>query len=135
MEPIAELLAPVKLCKADVKQWLTAAGETFDATSSSVELKAKLDNFFDNNITAPLGLIATMPPRVLAKFVNYIIFHLYQTGVLAHATPAMIAIKEKAIWRLVDQVKVLHHMNMTLDTIVGRIGGHLSAESEYRPSS
>jgi hypothetical protein len=135
VEPIPELLAPVKLCKADVKQWLTAAGETVDATSSSVELKAKLDNFFDNNITAPLGLIATMPPCVLAKFVKYIFFHLHQSGVLANATPAMIAIKEEAIWRLIDQVKVLHNMNMSLDTIVRQIGERRSAESEFRPSS
>jgi hypothetical protein len=46
-----------------------------------VELKAKLDNFFANNITAPLGIIATMPPCVLAKFVEHIIFHLHQSGV------------------------------------------------------
>ena len=135
MEPIAELLAPVKLCKADVKQWLTDAGETFDSTSSTVELKAKLDNFFDNNITAPLGLIATMPPCVLAKFVKYIFFHLHQSGGLVNATPATIAMKEKAVWRLIHQVKVLHNMNMSLDTIVRQIGERRSAEPEFRPSS
>jgi hypothetical protein len=135
VEPIAELVAPVKLCKADVKQWLSAAGETFDDTSSSVELKTKLDNFFDNNITAPLGLIATMPPCVLTKFVKYIFFHLAQSGVLTNATPASIAIKEEAIWRLIDQVKVLHNMNMSLDAIVGQLGGRRSAESESRPCS
>jgi hypothetical protein len=76
-----------------------------------------------------------MPQRVLAKFVKFIIFQQQQAGFLADATPAMIAIKEKAIWRLIDQVKVLQQMNMTFDKIVGRIGTHFSAESEFRPVS
>jgi hypothetical protein len=51
------------------------------AISSSVELKAKFDNYFHNNRSAPLVVITTMPHHVLAKFVKYIIFHQQQAGV------------------------------------------------------
>ena len=102
VEHIREFPGPVKICKADVREWLAAAGESFSATSSSVELKAKLDNYFHNNRCAPPVVLTCMPQRVLAKFVKFIIFQQQQAGFLADATPAMIGIKEKAIWRLID---------------------------------
>ena len=76
-----------------------------------------------------------MPQRVLAKFVKWILFQQQQAGFLADATPSMIALKEKAIWRLIDQLKVLQQMETSLDDIVSRIVDESSVEFEIQPVS
>ena len=76
-----------------------------------------------------------MPQRVLAIFVKYIIFEQQKMGFLADATPSTIAFKEKAIWRLIDQLKVLQQMQTSLDDIVSRMVQESSVESEIQPVS
>ena len=76
-----------------------------------------------------------MPQRVQAMFVKYIIWVQQKKGYLACATPSMIAVKEKAIWRLIDQLKVLQQMETSLDDIVSRIVDESSVESEIQPVS
>jgi len=47
----------------------------------------------------------------------------------------MIASKEKAIWRLIDQMKVLQQMQTSLDDIVSRMDHESPVESEVQPVS
>ena len=74
-----------------------------------------------------------MPQRVQAMFVKCIIWAQQKTGSLACATPSMIAAKEKAICRLIDQLKVLQQMQTSLDDIVSRKVYESSVEYEFRP--
>ncbi len=46
----------------------------------------------------------------------------------------MISLKEKAIWRVFDQMKVFQQMETTLEDIVSRIVDKSSIEFEVQPA-
>ena len=79
-------------------------------------------------------VVNSMPQRVLTKFVKWIIFQHQQAGFLADVTPSMISLKEKAVWRVFDQMKVFQQMETTLQDIVSRIVDKSSIEFEVQPA-